>query len=303
MSLNIKFMVFSITLLILTLSVTANSQLPVNWEKCVVMIEKERSKLDGTLDTVAHGTGFIFFDSTLGGYFLVTNRHILKNRDKIFIRLNKAEFDPQKDKVSYLREPCPLIGKDSKPLWKGHPNQNIDVAAVKLLLPNKKINNTRLEYPRFKNFDNLEVGEDVYFFGFPLGVSGLKGRGDFPILRSGIVSYKSFESTWIGDIIIDSSMFLIDGFSFGGNSGSPVLTRFTPFTKTKKAMLAGIISGHIPLVDSIIVEKNLFFLQPQGDTVLIKKRPNTLTFEHNTGLAIAICADRIRETLEQFRKR
>jgi len=301
MSLNLKFGVFTIFLLILTLSVTANSQLPVNWEKCVVMIEKERSKPDGTMDTVAHGTGFIFYDSTLGGYFLVTNRHILKNRSMVFIRFNKAEYNPQKDKVRYLRELCQLIGKDSKPLWKEHPNQNIDVAAVKLRLPNEKIDLTSLDYQRFKNFDNLQVGEDVYFFGFPLGVIGLEGRGDFPILRSGTISFKSYELTWIGDTFIDSTMFLIDGFSFGGNSGSPVLTRRTPWAK--KAMLVGIITSHVPLLDSIVVERNLFLIQPSGDTTFVKKRPNKLTFEHNTGLAVAICADRIRETLEQFRRR
>lgn len=286
-------------LLIFTFSTTANSQsdLPVGWEKCVAMIEKEVQNKNGTIDTMMHGTGFLFFDSTLG-MFLITNRHILRGKDLILIRYNKFYFDPRKDIVRYHREPCQLIDKDSKPLWKGHPNSKIDVAAIKLNYPSVKVDVTRLQPSRFKNFDSLEVGEDVYFFGFPLWVEGLKGRGDFPILRSGIVSYKAFELTLIGHTYIDSAMFLIDGFSFGGNSGSPVLTRATPRTK---ASLIGIIKGHVPKFSRSVIKNEFFVVQLTGDTLFVKGRPDTVTFEQNTGLATAICADRIKETLEQFR--
>jgi hypothetical protein len=274
----------------------AKSGLPKYWEKVVVMIEKEVQNNDGSIDTVPHGTGFLFNDSIMGT-FLVTNRHILKGRNLIFIRFNKLDFDPKKDKVRYYREPCLLIGEDSKPLWKGHPNPNIDVAIAKFNKPTVEVDARLLDYSRLKSFDSLEVGEDVYFFGYPLGVFGLKGKGDFPILRSGVISYKSFEPTFIGNNFIDSSMFLVDGFSFAGNSGSPVLTKVT----NVKAMLVGIIVGHMLTFQQNIVGQDSFFVQSTGDTVFFKAHPDTITFEQNTGLALVISADRIKETLEQFK--
>jgi hypothetical protein len=282
-TLSMKFAVITIFLLTFLFPATANAQvyLPKYWEKCVVMIEKEWQDTNGTIDTVGHGTGFLFADSVLGG-FLITNRHILRGRPLIFIRYNRADFDPEKDKVRYYREPCPLTDNDAQPLWKGHPNPKVDVAAVRIRLPpDVQVDVRDVQYSRFKSFDSLEVGEDVYFFGFPLGIVGWKGIGDFPILRSGIVSYKSIELTRIGDAIIDSTMFLIDGFSFAGNSGSPVLTRATP--PIYKAKLIGIIRGHVPNVEQYVIGVD------------------TIAFEQNTGLAIAECADKIRETLEQFR--
>ncbi len=87
----------------------------------------------------------------------------------------------------------------------------------------------------------MEIGEDVYFIGFPYTIgtkSGIIGNGLFadirinPALRHGIISWKHS----------DLNRFLIDGFSFGGNSGSPI------FTKTQRdgsRYLAGIITGHL----------------------------------------------------------
>jgi hypothetical protein len=288
MRLNLKFFISVMFLLVSTVSLSKitcaqlkipKTVLPTYWEKCVVMIEKKVQNDNGTATTAPHGTGFLFFDRTLGT-FLVTNKHILQGRDLVFIRYNKADSDLGKDNIRYLREPCKLFDSNIKPLWKAHPNPNIDVAAIQVVLP-AKADARQLEYSRFKSFDSLQVGEDVYFFGFPLNIFGLEGKGDFPILRAGIVSFKSFELTNIGEQIIDSSMFLIDGFSFGGNSGSPVLTKATFLDP--KATLIGIISGHVPLYNKKVIGAD------------------TIAFEQNTGLAIAICADRIRETLELFR--
>ena len=261
------------------------------------MIEKSILNSDGTVEIVPHGTGFLFTDSLLGS-FLVTNKHILDHRDSIFIRLNKNHFNSKKDTLRYYRQPYSLIGQDSKTIWKGHPNLDIDIAALRLRSTNLEVDIRFLEYSRFREFEDLHVGEDIYFFGFPLGLTGPTGKEDFPLLRSGIVAYKSIDTTRIAGIIIDSTMFLIDGFSFGGNSGSPVLTRVT----REKAALVGIVKGHVPLNRQFVIGKTLFFVQPSGDTLFLNAIPDTIHFEQNTGLAIAICADRIRETLEQFRK-
>jgi S1-C subfamily serine protease len=279
----LRILTFLLILFVISVSAKAQSGLPVYWEKTVVLIEKEVRNNDGTIDTVQLGTGFIAVIDSTSGNFLVTNRHLLRNRNLIFIRFNKKALDPKKNEVRYYREPCPLIDKNSEPLWKGHPNDTVDVAAIKINLPSTvEVDIRQLGYWRLKSFDSLEVGEDVYFFGYPLGVLELKERGDFPILRSAVVSYKSFERTPLRGVSIDSLMFLIDGFAFEGNSGSPVLTRVIPLAK-KKAQLVGIISGYISNRKQNVVGKD------------------TITFEQNTGLAIAISADRIKETLEQFK--
>jgi S1-C subfamily serine protease len=285
------------------------SALPVNWEKCVVLLEKEVQDENGAIDTLPHGTGFLFYDRWLG-LLLVTNRHLLQGRDRVLVRYNRADFDPAVHPVRYHREPCELIGQNSTPLWKGHPNPTVDVAAVRLPYPSVKVDDAEIEYPRFMDFDSLTVGEDVFFFGFPLGFLGLKGKGDFPILRSGVVSYKAFELTAIpttffetkctGFAPIDSAMFLIDGFSFPGNSGSPVLTRVTA---SDKGRLVGIVTGHIPLNHQYAVVRPLTVEESAHKANTLADVTDTVTIEQNTGLAVAVCADRIRETLELFRKR
>jgi hypothetical protein len=282
MSCSLKLVSGILLFLTLVFSTRVNSQtyLPKSWEKCAVMIEKEWQDKNGIVDTIPHGTGFVFKDDDLG-FFLVTNRHVLKDRSIIFIRYNKVDCNPKRDLVCFHRESYPLIGKDSQPLWKGHPDSSVDVAALRIWLPTDAlVAVAHVDYSRFKFLDSLEVGEDVYFFGFPLGIIGWKGMGDFPVLRSGIVSYKSLELIRIGDTVIDSAEFLIDGFSFAGNSGSPVFTRATPWAK---AALVGIIKSHVPKFEQEVVGAD------------------TITLEQNTGLAIAECANRIKETLEQFR--
>ena len=88
----------------------------------------------------------------------------------------------------------------------------------------------------------VEIGSPIYFLGFPFGVGskiGFKGIGfasDLkvnPLARGGIVAWKS-ES---------SNQFLIDGVSYGGNSGSPVFIQ--PNLSTNDAGFIGMVLGHL----------------------------------------------------------
>lgn len=267
-------------------------QLPANWGKYVVLLKAEQQNSDLTVGLQKIGTGFLFKDNTLGE-FLVTARHLLDSMDLVHILANKAHFDPQKESVPYHTKTY-LLTKDSKPLWKGHPNINYDVAALKIDPPMEGVDVLFFTESWFKGFDSLKVAEDIYFYGFPFNVFGSIGKGIFPILRSGTVSYKFYQSTSMEEFQIDSTHFLIDGFSFEGNSGSPVLTKDTSENKRR---LIGIVTRDVS--KTYLVNGKIGRPTRNMNDYLLSQ--DTVTIELNTGLAIAICADRIRETIKQFK--
>ena len=69
---------------------------------------------------------------------------------------------------------------------------------------------------------NLGEGDDVYLIGFPEGrIEGNRDqdRPDHPVVRQGILAQIQ---GWLAE---EHEQFLVDGSSFGGNSGGPVVTR------------------------------------------------------------------------------
>ncbi len=84
---------------------------------------------------------------------------------------------------------------------------------------------------------DVSLGDEFYFIGFPLGLFVDKRLS--PILRSGTVAWMSDESTH----------FILDAFSFGGNSGSPVFSKIILGRKPgelnwEDAYLSGMVVGH-----------------------------------------------------------
>lgn len=82
------------------------------------------------------------------------------------------------------------------------------------------------------------------------------------------MAFKAKKKSFINTIPISKSGFLIDGFSYGGNSGSPVFTA-NDFQGAGK--LAGMIYGHIPSNEG-----------------------------YNSGLAMALSADIFFEVINLF---
>jgi len=129
--------------------------------------------------------------------------------------------------------------------------------------------------------DDLYAGREIIFIGYPDGIGtpfGFKGSVQYsdkksnPLIRKGIIA-------WLAD---SSDVGLIDGVSFGGNSGSPV---FSPPTIQTKPELIGMITGH--LTDVFLVnELNI-------DTA--NKRINSFQdkIDVNNGLAIFLPATTI----------
>lgn len=276
------------------------SNLPLYWEQAVVMIEKVEVDAQGTTFIIPHGTGFLYADSVLG-LCLITNRHILDGRDSIFVRFNYKEDSVTTETTKFFREVCKLRNADSTNRWIGHRNERVDIAAVRLNTPNHAAQFRPFYSDRLKLFADLKVGEELFFYGFPLLIFGLQGQGDFPILRSGIVSIKAEKFTYFGNDILDSGTFLIDGFSFPGNSGSPVIV---PFTNVEKAKVVGIVFGHIANERKTEIEISPFSISlPSGDSVPVKIPPHSISFRENVGLAKALCSDFIVETIADLRTR
>lgn len=209
-----------------------SSWLPKQWSKCIVMIERvleeEASKEKRELNPV--GTGFVIDYKRLN--ILVTCRHIAE-LENISITSN-------------TQQPQQLVTKEVSELHKAnlsfvfHPDSNVDLAVIPF--PFRKGEEDILKIPTslFEDFKDISEGDDVFFLGFPLGIT--TQRRITPLVRSGIVSLKK-----------EDYSFLIDANVFPGNSGSPVFLR--PSVIDWKTLSIGKIkpSKLIGMVDSSIL--------------------------------------------------
>lgn len=181
-----------------------SSWLPKQWSKCIVMIEQvpeeEMSKKNRKL--IPTGTGFVIDYKGLN--VLVTCRHIAK-LENISITSN-------------TQQPQQLVTKEISELFKAnlsfafHPDSNVDLAVIPFPFRKGEEDILKISMSLFEDFKDMSEGDDVFFLGFPLGIT--TQRRITPLVRSGIVSLKK-----------EDYSFLIDANVFPGNSGSPVFLR------------------------------------------------------------------------------
>ena len=164
---------------------------------------------------VANGAGFLVSkddkEGDTGEIFLVTNRHVLEDKEKIVARLGDEEFT------------ITLRG-DNSANWTSHQKKYVDIAVVSVPLE-------VLSYVKVKAFPNedlvastakmkkeeIGVGSEVFVLGFPMGIAGVKKN--FPIVRSGIIA--RFDD----EILKNNHYYYIDAAIYGGNSGGPVVSK------------------------------------------------------------------------------
>ncbi len=252
---------------LLTICFSANSQvvsyLPESAIKSVVLLEKKVDSL-----YIPHGTGFLMLsydkDKPL---FVVTNEHVLRNRfiyvtvpadseliNYLTIRKSKYftlngqtwEFLGNKLRLRYELIP------DSTFVY----NKELDIAAFKIKIGNtisindstdlKITNVTGIGLSTVKYNKDIQLGTDIFFIGFPFLIGTEKGWNfskkfssniPSPLVRKGIVAWKSNEE----------DVFLLDAFSYSGNSGSPI---FTINDGQNLTYLIGIVAGHLPSENS-----------------------------------------------------
>jgi len=192
--------------------------------------------------------------------YLLSNKHVLlpspidpdqKNH------LAKAEIEINKSVSNKIEKAILSITlRDSKgqTFVKGHPNKDVDVAAISVAKDIEGSLGTAFAIPeeRFatkefidKNF--VSVGDRALIIGYPLN---LVEQGHVtPIARSAIIAThpnKAFQNL---------PLFLIDGTVLRGSSGSPVILPIRPYVwieekrvniaKVQQNHLLGIVKGHI----------------------------------------------------------
>ena len=185
-----------------------------------IRIEVENPDKDGkTLKGV--GTGFIVqYDwDNKSGFFLVTNKHVVKNAKKgRFFFIRGFEGKP------LLGETYNIEISDFEKAWFFHPNENIDVAVMPLVGIFEKIGQNKGSIffksinqslvPTAEQEQELDAIEEIVFVGYPNGIFDTTNH--IPVFRKGITA-TPFRINYSG-----MPKFLIDGSIFPGSSGSPV---------------------------------------------------------------------------------
>jgi hypothetical protein len=145
------------------------------------------------------GTGFItkFSDDIYGKltdvYFLVTNKHVIKNGKKITIKMHKLESNFRQRgnelEIDLENHSEATIETNLNELFFFHPNENVDIALVNfnqtilkkfisLFIP-IDIDNT---IP-VRNSNQINLYDDITFIGYPNGLYDEKHL--LPIIRRG----------------------------------------------------------------------------------------------------------------------
>ena len=131
--------------------------------------------------------------------------------------------------------------------------------------------------------EQIYAGQEIAFIGFPYGIGtpigyyGMQTYSDLktnPVIRKGIVSWTSE----------NSPLLLVDGFSYGGNSGSPI---FSIPNIEYQGKFIGMVFGH--LTDDFEINDLII------DTTKKTITPNKKNLEINNGLAKCIPAYIISE--------
>ena len=236
------------------------STFPQETLDCIVLLEK-------MTDTglIVHGTGFLLlggsFDLPKNVVIVVTNEHVLRNPE-IYVSfpmgnelLNVLDFlkipNQPNSKVIQINEDIVLdisgntlkykhrLIKDSTFVI----NKDLDIAAfiVKSVGyigsgDNKFVIAKTVGIPNtlIKKKSDIPLGTNVFFPGFPFGIGSNQGNLKLtpsPLVRKGSVA-------WISN---EKNEFLLDAFSFSGNSGSPV---FTTTEINEGPFLIGLVKGH-----------------------------------------------------------
>lgn len=254
------------------------------------------------------GTGFLMWNYKNSSFpVVVTCGHLLK-RSELYITINadsslisaakKANIDTLKTlKHNWIIDKNKLRTKIilTRGSVKFHPN--MDIGAFLLDIPRGEIKDDSgkvsikltdamliaKSFIRYKK--EISLGTEVYFIGFPFGIGGFSEQ-EFvePLVRSGSVAWLSKSS----------NEFLLDAFSYGGNSGSPIYLKGILGSKVgelkwSNSFLIGMIIGHHSLTLKDILT------QPNPAELKFEKKDMAL----NLGLARCIWIDDIMTVVEE----
>lgn len=215
--------------------------------------------------------------------FLITNHHIIEEKENIIVRFNKKGTLEYTDYNIKLEE-------QGRQKYSKH--ENADVIAVQISPSVLRSNNSEYNYfcldkhslnlEQMNSTDVIE-GAIVYSLGFPINMVGSNRKS--PICRMGCISR-------ISNLFNDDNEneYLLDLQTIPGSSGAPIINRpetlyIEKTSHNESANLIGIISGTID------------YSEKCSDENCDKEH------EKNSGFTIAHPVDVIVEVVEQEYKR
>lgn len=231
------------------------------------------------------GTGIVVGLSSGDGphIFIVTNKHVIRNRRALTVRINLKGVDGSQDYIVQLYDPSGV------PLYSLHPSNDVDIVAISLdgiISDSQKplvcCFDSVTNCTKLKQMQALGFGEGSHAFalGFPMNLVDMKHS--FAICRTGCIS--RILSSYDGLDLVD---YLVDAQTFPGNSGGPVVIGIEN-ESGQSFNLVGIVHSYIPY------QETLYSAQTQ--------RPRSM-MEENSGLTRVHPYDRIDECvrIEQAR--
>ncbi|MFQ5481257.1 MAG: hypothetical protein ACE5ER_00760, partial [Nitrospinaceae bacterium] len=210
---------------------------------------------------------------------------VFQKFDALVVRFHSHQNHPARDFDIPLKDLA-----SGHPLWTGHPDPEVDLAAIGLdadFLHREKVRYDFFFLDRHAlDLQEMEArgvseGDFVYTLGFPMGIVDAD-RLDV-IARSGIIAR-------VRDALDGRRKdFLIDAFVFPGHSGGPVLYKPEMYSVTGTpamplAAMIGIVSGYLTFRDAALSQQT-------GAPRII--------FEENSGLAVVQPVDGVRQTVDQ----
>ena len=120
------------------------------------------------------------------------------------------------------------------------------------------------KHPLPTSYDNIILGQDVYFLGFPYGLTSeigeLNRNFPLPLVKKAALSA----------VNPDTILFYLDGHNNRGFSGGPVVF-FEMGKPANKLSLAGVVSGYHSSMEPVYLEE----------------KRTSLEFKYNTGIILA----------------
>lgn len=221
-------------------------------------------------------------------FFLVTNRHVFEGKEQVYLRMNKIGGGAE-----VFRQPLSFPGGDTR--WLTHRNKKVDIAMMAIspqVLQKHKLDFTLFNQEMFayyRDFEKIgiEVGDEVYVLGFPMGIAG--ELQNYPYVKWGIISRTDSE------LVKETKAFLVDSSIFPGNSGGPVVLRpalgsLQGTKSVSQIYLLGVVSRYLPY------EERLYTIQTTPPSVVSLER-------ENSGLSYAVPMDFVRQIFNNWKKR
>lgn len=262
---------------------SAVSRLPASFLKCLVALGAPTP--EGEVLWTATGFWYAYVppeEPGTGVIYLVTNRHVVEDVPSLYLRLNPAVQRHRARPYS-----CPLMNSKGKPLWKGHPNPEVDLAVLPFDFARLRTEE-RLSELIFHGVDSayrleemkllVSEGDDVFILGFPLGAVG--SFRNAVVVRKGCLA--QVQELFSGH----SDCYLVDAEVFPGNSGGPVVL-------APEALHA---SDQLP-VRPALIGVAFAYLAYQDVATSGQTGHARVLFEENSGLTQVYPVDLIDETI------